>query len=187
MRPSRAEALAAAELLSAYVLRDGLESKDTGGRMLRALEEMTAGLDFDPTEILGRTFEDDYDEVVLVRGIRFTSLCEHHLLPVDGSASVAYIPSGGRVVGLSKIARLVDALARRPHLQERMTAQIADALMTSHLKPLGAAAVVRGGHACMSCRGVRQWDADMVTSCMRGAFFEKPEARAELLALIGRV
>lgn len=186
VRPTREEALAAAELLSAYVLRDGPESKDTGGRMLRALEEMTAGLDVDPLEILGRTFEAEHDEIVLVRGIRFTSLCEHHLLPVDGSACVAYIPAGRRVVGLSKIPRLVDAFARRPHLQERMTAQIADALMAA-LKPIGAAAIVRGEHACMSCRGVRQWDADMVTSCMRGAFFDKPEARAELLSLIGRL
>jgi GTP cyclohydrolase I len=145
---------------------------------------MTAGVDLDPREILSRTFEADHDEMVLVRGIRFTSICEHHLLPVVGSAAVAYIPNGHRVVGLSKIPRLVDALARRPHLQERMTAQIADALVAA-LDPIGAAAIVRATHACMSCRGARQWDGDMVTSCVRGAFKEQAAARAELLALVG--
>jgi len=119
-----------------------------------------------------------------VRGIRFVSVCEHHLLPVEGTVAVAYIPDGKRVVGLSKIPRLVDALARRPHLQERMTAQIADSIVAA-LDPLGAAAVVRARHACMTCRGARQWDAEMVTSCVRGAFREQPAARAELLALIG--
>lgn len=184
MRPSREQALAAAEVLASYVLRGSPESGDTAGRLLRAYEEMTAGLDVDPREILGRTFEAEHDEVVLVRGIRFASLCEHHLLPVSGEAWVAYIPDGKRVVGLSKIPRLVDALARRPHLQERMTAQIADSL-AELLKPLGVAAVVRATHACMSCRGARQWGGDMVTSCVRGAFKDSASARAELLALIG--
>jgi len=184
VRPSRAEALAAARTLAAWVLRGAEGSAETGERLVRAYEEMTAGLDLDPAEILGRTFEAEHDEVVLVRGIRFASLCEHHLLPVSGVAHVAYIPSAGRVVGLSKIPRLVDALARRPHLQERMTAQIADSLVAA-LSPVGAAAVVRGEHACMSCRGARQWGADMVTSCVRGAFRESAAARAELLQLVG--
>lgn len=184
MRPSREEALAAARVLSAWVLRGGRESDDTAERMVRAFEEMTGGLDLDPQAILGRTFEAEHDEVVVVRGIRFVSICEHHLLPVEGTAAVAYIPSGGKVVGLSKIPRLVEALARRPHLQERMTAQIVEALVEA-LSPAGAAAVVRARHACMTCRGARQWDGEMVTSCVRGAFREQPAARAELLALIG--
>lgn len=186
MRPSREEALAASRTLAAWVLRGGGESEDTGERLLRAFDEMTAGVDVDPLEILGRTFEAEHDEVVLVRGIRFVSLCEHHLLPVEGTAAVAYIPDGRRVVGLSKVPRLVDALARRPHLQERMTSQIVDSL-TAALNPLGAAAVVCARHACMTCRGARQWDAEMVTSCVRGAFKDQPAARAELLALVGRL
>lgn len=186
MRPSREEALAAAEVLASFVLRGGKESRDTAGRLVRAYEEMTGGLDLNPREILGRTFEADHDEVVLVRGIRFASLCEHHLLPVEGSAAVAYIPSGRRVVGLSKIPRLVDALARRPHLQERMTSEIVDALIST-LDPKGAAAIVRGSHACMSCRGARAWGADMITSCVRGAFRESDAARAELIAFVGPV
>lgn len=184
MRPSREEALAAALVLSSWVLRGGPESEDTGRRIIRSFEEMTGGLDLDPKAILGRTFEADHDEVVIVRGIRFTSLCEHHLLPVNGVAAVAYIPTKGVVVGLSKIPRFVDALARRPHLQERMTSQIVE-MLVEVLNPIGAAAVVRATHACMTCRGARQWDAEMVTSCVRGAFKESPAARAELLALIG--
>lgn len=186
MRPSREQALVAAEVLASYVLRGSDESGDTASRLLRAYDEMTAGLDLDPREVLGRTFEAEHDEVVLVRAIRFASLCEHHLLPVSGVAWVAYIPDGHRVVGLSKIPRLVDTLARRPHLQERMTAQIVGALIGA-LSPVGAAAVVRATHACMSCRGARQWAGDMVTSCVRGAFKDSASARAELLALIGPV
>lgn len=158
--------------------RDGLQ--DTPGRVVRALLEMSAGLQLDPAATLGTTFDEQSDEMVVVTGIQFVSLCEHHLLPFSGVAAVGYLPSG-RVVGLSKLARLVDLYARRPQVQERMTGQITAALDT-HVPSSGSACVLAATHSCMSCRGVRK-TATMVTSSLTGAFRDEPATRAEFLAL----
>jgi GTP cyclohydrolase IA len=151
----------------------------TPKRWLKALMEMTAGYQQDPEEILSRRFEQKFDEMVVVKDIHFTSVCEHHLLPFVGKATIAYIP-GESVVGLSKIPRLVDCYAHRLQLQERMTVQIADALET-HLKPLGVGVILEAHHECMSCRGIRKQDAKMVTSDLRGRFKENSATRAEFL------
>lgn len=159
--------------------------KDTPARVARAWEEMLAGERIDAGEVLTTTFEAHHDEIVLCRGISFWSTCEHHLLPFHGVAAVAYLPaSDGKVVGLSKLSRLVQMHARRLQLQERMTQAIADDL-EAVLQPRGVGVVVRASHLCMAARGVGQQDAEMVTSVMRGAFREHAEARAELLSLIG--
>lgn len=158
--------------------RPGLE--DTPARVVKSLKEMTCGYLADPADILSKTFDEPCDEMVVVTNIAFTSLCEHHLLPFTGTADVGYIP--GKVVGLSKVARLVDCFSRRLQIQERMTIQIADAI-EKHLEAVGVAVVVRGKHACMACRGVRKAGATMITSAMRGALRDKPEARAEFLSL----
>jgi GTP cyclohydrolase I len=158
--------------------RDGLV--DTPARVVRALTEMTRGYYDDPAEILARTFDITCDEMVVVRRVPFASLCEHHLLRFAGHATVAYIP-GDRVVGLSKLARLVDCFAHRLQVQERMTGQIADAIV-EHLDPVGAGVIVTAAHSCMADRGVGK-AADMVTSALRGAMRNEPSARAELLML----
>lgn len=158
--------------------REGLV--DTPGRVLRALEEMCEGYAVDPALLLDTTFDEPYDEMVVVRGVAFTSLCEHHMLPFSGTCTLGYLPTG-RVVGLSKLARLVECYARRLQVQERMTSQIAQALM-DHLAPLGVGVVVQAVHSCMACRGVRK-RGTMVTSAMLGALRDVPEARAEFLAL----
>ncbi len=160
--------------------RDGLI--ETPRRVVAALRDMTSGYRDDPAQILSTTFQVSHDELVVLRGIRFSSLCEHHLLPFMGTAAVGYLP-GGRVIGLSKLARLVHCFARRLQVQERMTEQIASALM-EHADALGAGVVVRGHHCCMGCRGVRQPDSEMVTSCMLGVMRDRPAARAELLAMM---
>ncbi len=160
--------------------RDGL--LETPRRVVAALRDMSSGYRDDPAEILATTFQVSHDELVVLRGIRFSSLCEHHLLPFMGTAAVGYLP-GGRVIGLSKLARLVHCFARRLQVQERMTEQIASALM-EHADALGAGVVVRGHHCCMGCRGVRQPDSEMVTSCMLGVMRDRPAARAELLAMM---
>jgi GTP cyclohydrolase I len=154
---------------------------DTPNRVVRALSEMTAGYSDDPAAILATTFADRCDEMVLVHGIDFTSLCEHHLLPFVGTAAVGYIP-GDRVVGLSKLARLVECYARRLQVQERMTTEIAEAV-ERYLEPRGVAVTVEAHHSCMGCRGVRKPRARMVTSAMLGAFRDNSAARAEFLAL----
>ena len=158
--------------------REGLV--DTPKRVVKALTEMTAGRFIDPVACLGTMFNDTCDQMVLVRGVRFVSLCEHHLLPFIGECSVGYIPNG-KVVGLSKIPRLVEAYARRPQMQERLTQQIANTMMDV-LQPLGVGVVMRAHHSCMGCRGVRQPDADMVTSCLLGIMRQR-EVRAEFLSL----
>lgn len=160
--------------------RDGL--LETPRRVVAALRDMTSGYRDDPAQILSTTFQVSHDELVVLRGIRFSSLCEHHLLPFMGTAAVGYLP-GGRVIGLSKLARLVHCFARRLQVQERMTEQIASALM-EHADALGAGVVVRGHHCCIGCRGVRQPDSEMVTSCMLGVMRDRPAARAELLAMM---
>lgn len=155
---------------------------DTPRRVARAYLELTSGY-FADVPALFRTFEaGQYDEMVIVRDVTFASLCEHHMLPFRGVAHVAYIPQG-RVVGLSKVARLVEAYARRLQIQERMTAQIADA-MEHHLDPLGVAVVVEAEHLCMAVRGVRKPGSTTVTSALRGVMKDKPEARAEAMALL---
>lgn len=160
--------------------REGLQ--DTPKRVARMYRELFAGLTTDPAKHLSRVFNEQYDEIVLLRDIDFFSLCEHHLLPFQGRAHVAYLPDG-RVVGLSKLARTVEAFARRPQVQERMTCQIADALM-EHLAPKGAAVVVEAEHLCMKMRGVQKPNGLMVTSALRGVFKECASLRAEVMSLI---
>ena len=135
----------------------------------------------DPAKILSTTFNEPCDEMVMLTNIAFTSLCEHHLLPFTGTVDIGYIP--GKVVGLSKLARLVDCFATRLQIQERLTAQIADSV-EGYLEAQGVAVIVRGHHACMSCRGVRKSGATMVTSAMRGLLKNDSTARAEFLELI---
>lgn len=157
---------------------------DTPARFLRAWLEMTAAPG-DPAELMGRVFTDTdapADQLVAVGPVEFVSVCEHHLLPFTGVAWVGYIPAAGRVVGLSKLPRLVEHYARRPQVQERMTAHIADAI-NAHLAPVGVGVMVRATHACMALRGVRKPGAVMVTSAVHGALREDASARAEFLAL----
>jgi GTP cyclohydrolase I len=159
---------------------DGL--KGTPDRVARAWEEMLGGYQVDVAKLLATDFMGEgYDELVVLNGVEFTSVCEHHLLPFIGTASIAYLPRD-RVVGLSKLARVVDAYARRLQIQERMTMQIANAI-EMHTQCGGVAVVVRARHQCMCARGVRRPGAVMVTSRMSGCFREKPEARAEVMAL----
>lgn len=159
--------------------RNGL--RDTPARVARAWAELTEGYGEDPAEVLGRVFEDDCDEMVILQGIKFYSTCEHHLLPFYGEAIIGYLP--GKVVGISKLARLVNIYARRLQIQERMTRQIADAIQ-AHLSAQGVAVIVRAHHLCMGCRGVRQAETKMVTSSMLGLLREDATARAEFLQII---
>ena len=155
---------------------------ETPARVARMYAEMFAGLQLDPRTYLRRTFPQKYDEMVLVKDISFESMCEHHLLPFMGKAHIAYLPNG-KVVGLSKIPRTVEAFARRPQLQEQMTEQLADLLM-EELGARGVAVVLEATHTCMAIRGVRKTGSITTTSAMRGAFKDNPTTRAELLALI---
>ncbi len=157
---------------------------DTPRRVAKMYGELFAGLNDDPAKHLSRTFPELCNEIVLLRDIDFASVCEHHLLPFIGRAHVAYLPSDC-VVGLSKLARTVDAYARRPQVQERLTAQIADALMT-HLNARGALVVIESEHFCMKIRGVNKPNSVMVTSAVRGHFKTNPAARAEAMELIGK-
>lgn len=160
--------------------REGL--KKTPNRVARSYRELMAGLRSDPREHLKTVFHEPYQEVVLLRDIEFHSLCEHHLLPFTGRAHVAYLP-GGRIVGLSKLARVVEGYARRPQVQERLTTQIVEALM-DELQPIGAACVIEAVHTCMTIRGVKKHGSVMVTSELRGVFKENPASRAEILSLM---
>jgi GTP cyclohydrolase I len=162
--------------------RDGL--RDTPARVIRAWKELTSGYSADVTGILARTFVSSFDEMVIVRDIPFVSTCEHHLMPFHGKATVGYLPRGGVVVGLSKIARVVDAFARRLQIQERMTEQIA-ASLTDALQPLGVGVIVTAEHECMACRGVNKTGISVTTSAMLGVFRSNPEARSEFIALTG--
>jgi GTP cyclohydrolase I len=163
--------------------RDGV--RDTPARVARMWQEITTGLRGDPTEVLQVVFEEGHDEMVMVRDIPLYSVCEHHLLPFVGKAHVAYIPNEqGKLTGLSKLARLVDGLSRRPQVQERLTAEIADALM-SRLDPRGAMVVIEAEHLCMSMRGVRKPGAITVTSAVRGQFRDVLSTRMEAMNLIG--
>lgn len=180
--------LAVAELLRALGHDPTCEAlEDTPKRVARALLEMTAGYNADVAKLLATTFAcDDHDAgVVCVRRVPFMSLCEYHLLPFTGLGWIAYIPEGGRVVGLSKLPRVLDAYAQRFQLQERLGAQVADAI-NEHLKPRGVAVVLEAEHGCMTCRGVRKAGASMVTSSLRGVFRNDPAARAEVMDLLLR-
>jgi GTP cyclohydrolase I len=164
--------------------RDGLRL--TPARVARAYAELFAGLRVDPAQVLTTAFEANHEELVLVRDIEVMSLCEHHLLPFRGVAHVGYIPGAhGRITGLSKLARLVEVFARRPQVQERLTAQIADLLMAK-LDPRGAIVVLECEHMCMEMRGIRKAGARTVTSAVRGAFQRDGKVRAEAMSLIIR-
>lgn len=162
--------------------REGL--LETPARVARMYVEMFAGLRHDPGRHLAKVFTEKYDEIVLVRDISFCSMCEHHLLPFTGTAHIGYLPSG-RVVGLSKLARVVEETARRPQVQERMTEQIAD-LIEDRLEARGVAVVCQATHSCMTMRGVRKPGSLCVTSAMRGVFRTDASSRAEVLNLINR-
>jgi GTP cyclohydrolase I len=160
--------------------REGL--RETPDRVARMYAEIFEGLHQDPRQHLKTMFTQKYDEILLVKDIRLVSFCEHHLLPVVGKAHIAYIPNG-KVIGLSKIPRVVDVLAKRPQMQERLTEEVADLLM-KELDARGVAVVIEASHSCMTIRGVAKPDSTFVTSAMRGAFREKPATRSELMSLI---
>jgi GTP cyclohydrolase I len=160
--------------------REGL--LETPARVARMYAEVFSGLHADPAEHLRRTFTQQHDEMVLVKDIDFASCCEHHLLPFVGRAHIGYLPAG-RVVGLSKLARAVDGLARRPQVQERLTEDLADLIMRE-LEPRGVGVVIEASHSCMTIRGVRKPGSMTVTSALRGLFKTNPTTRAELLALV---
>jgi len=186
-KPSREEAEDAVRTLLRWAgddpSREGL--LDTPKRVVRAYEEFFRGYDVEPRELLERTFAetDGYDEMVLLRDIRFESHCEHHLAPIIGRAHVAYLPRR-RVVGISKLARLVEAFAKRLQIQEKMTAQIANTI-AEVLEPAGTAVVIEAAHQCMTTRGVHKPGVTMVTSRMLGAFRSDPSTRREFLSIIG--
>jgi GTP cyclohydrolase IA len=186
-RPNRSDIEQAVRTLIAAAgddpYREGL--RDTPTRVARAYGEWFSGYAVDPNDVLDRVFTDaeDYDDTVLLRDIPFVSTCEHHLAPIMGVAHVAYRPDG-RVVGISKLSRLVDAFARRLQLQERLTGQVARAL-EDVLKPRGVAVIIEASHACMSTRGINQHGVSMVTKCWLGEFRENPELRRELMESIG--
>ena len=164
--------------------REGL--LETPARVARMYEEVFAGLTEDPARHFETTFDEHHEEMVLVRDIPFYSMCEHHLVPFFGKAHVAYIPAAdGRICGLSKLARLVEAFAKRPQVQERLTAQVADTLI-AELNPQGVIVVIEAEHLCMSMRGVKKPGAKTITSAVRGAFEKSQATRAEALSLILR-
>lgn len=160
--------------------REGI--KATPKRVASMYCELLAGMDEEPTEHLKSVFKEKYDEIVLLRDIPFYSICEHHLMPFIGTAHVAYLPTGV-VLGVSKLARIVDSFARRLQVQERLTEQIADFLM-SNLKPQGVAVVLEASHSCMTIRGIKKPGSVMVTSAIRGIFKKDPRSRAEIMSLI---
>ncbi len=170
------------EAIGENPLREGI--KDTPQRVAEMYAELFSGLDVDPKAELSVDFEEGYEEMVILKDIPFYSMCEHHLLPFYGVAHVGYIPSaGGRVVGISKLARVVEIFARRPQLQERMTQQIADAIFEA-LVPNGVAVVIQAEHLCMIMRGIKKPGASVITSAVRGNFRSKVATRSEFLSLI---
>jgi GTP cyclohydrolase I len=187
-RPTREEAEAAVRTLLRWAGddpdREGL--LETPSRVVRSYEEFFAGYQTDPVALLERTFEetDGYDEIVLLRDIRLESYCEHHMVPIIGRAHVAYLPHH-RVVGISKLARVVEAYAKRLQIQEKLTSQIANTI-NEVLQPLGVAVIIEAQHQCMTTRGVHKTGVAMVTSRMLGAFRDNPTTRRELLSMIGR-
>ena len=186
-KPSREEAEAAVRVLLQWAgddpSRDGLI--DTPARVVRAYEEYFSGYEDDPVKIQGRSFDETegYDEVVVLKDIPFASHCEHHIAPILGKVHIAYLPKS-RVVGISKLARLVESYGRRLQIQEKMTAQIANTL-NDVLDPIGVAVVIEAAHECMTTRGIDKPGVNMVTSTMLGAFREDPSTRREFMAIIG--
>ena len=186
IRPSEEEAMAAAKTLLAFAgddpSREGLI--ETPKRVIKAYGEFFAGYDEDPVEALSKTFEqvEGYDEMVIVKGIRVESHCEHHMVPILGVAHVGYIPNK-RVVGISKLARIIDIFGKRLQTQETMTAQVADTI-NDVLKPKGVAVVIDAAHQCMTTRGIHKTETSTVTSRMLGAFKENPTTRSEFMNLI---
>ena len=184
-RPDRAEVEAAIRTLIEWTGddpdRDGLA--ETPSRVARAFEEFFAGYGQDPVEILQKTFEEieGYDEMIALRGIRFESHCEHHMAPIIGQAWVAYVPNG-RVVGISKLARVVEVYAKRLQIQEKMTAQIANTI-NDVLKPQGVGVIIKASHHCMTTRGVNKSESDLLTSRMLGCFRDNPLTRQEFLSM----
>jgi GTP cyclohydrolase I len=160
--------------------REGL--LETPDRVARMYAEVFGGMREDPSVHLTKTFVQKHEDMVLVKDIEFSSMCEHHLLPFTGKVHVGYLPDG-RVVGLSKLARVVDTMAKRPQVQEKMTEDLADLIMT-HLKPRGVGVIVEASHSCMTIRGVKKPGAMTITSAMRGAFLTLPETRQELMSLV---
>ncbi len=185
-RPTRAQAEEAVRTLILWAGenpdREGL--RDTPKRVTKAYEEWFSGYGADPVDMLQRTFEETegYDEIVLLRDIRFESFCEHHMAPIIGKAHVAYLPST-RVIGISKLARLIEIFARRMQIQEKMTAQIANTL-DEVLQPKGVAVVIEAQHQCMTTRGIHKPGVSMVTSRLLGAFRSSPDTRREFLSMI---
>lgn len=161
--------------------RDGL--RDTPRRVAKMYEEVFQGMGQDPKEYFATIFNEDHEELVLVKDIPFYSMCEHHLVPFFGKAHVAYIPKGGKVTGLSKLARAVEAVAKRPQLQERITSEVANAIVET-LEPYGVMVVVEAEHMCMTMRGVKKPGSKTITSAVRGIFEKNQAARAEVLSLI---
>jgi GTP cyclohydrolase I len=186
-KPSQAEVEAAVRTIIRWTgedpERDGLI--ETPARVARSYQEFFSGYGQDPIEILEKTFEETegYDEMIVLRDIRFESHCEHHMAPIVGQAWVAYIPNG-RVVGISKLARVVDVYAKRLQIQEKLTAQIANTI-NDVLKPQGVGVIIKATHHCMTTRGVHKPGVSMVTSHMLGAFRDDPSTRREFLALVG--
>ena len=187
-RPTQADAEAAVRTLIQWAgddpTREGL--RDTPGRVVRSYRELFIGYGSDPAALLERTFEEveGYDEIILLRDIRLESYCEHHMVPIIGRAHVAYLPNN-RVVGISKLARVVEAFSKRLQIQEKLTVQIADTI-NEVLRPKGVAVVIEAGHQCMTTRGVHKPGVSMVTSRMVGVFRSNPETRREVLAMIGQ-
>lgn len=186
VRPSRSEVEAAFRTIIRWTGddpdRDGLH--ETPARLARAYEEYFSGYDEDPEVILSKTFEETegYDEMIALRGIRFVSHCEHHIAPIVGRAWVAYIPNG-RVVGISKLARIVDIYAKRLQIQEKLTAQIANAI-DKVLQPQGVGVVIKAEHHCMTARGIMKPGTDLVTSRMLGVFRDSPITRQEFMSIV---
>ncbi len=160
--------------------REGL--RKTPSRVARMYAELFAGLRESPDEHLTTTFDEDHHELVVLRDIAFNSMCEHHLMPFEGKAHIAYIP-GGQVLGLSKLARIVDVFARRPQVQERLTSQVAD-LLAQRVHARGVAVIMEAVHTCMTCRGVKKPGSVMMTSALRGVMHKNPATRSEVLALL---
>ena len=185
--PDKKEAMGAVETIVRYIeqcgpeLREGL--RNTPDRVIQSYDEIFSGYSDDASEILDSTFNaEGYDGIVLLRDMEFHSTCEHHLQPFSGKGHIAYIPVD-RIVGISKLARLLDMHSKRLQNQERITQSVADDIV-ENLRPLGCAVILEAQHGCMKCRGVRKQDSIMTTSAMRGVFFDKQEARTEVLQLI---
>ena len=185
--PHREDAIKAIETLVRYIEQCGSELREglgkTPERVIQSYEEIFSGYSDDAIEILDSTFNaEGYDGIVLLRDMEFHSTCEHHLQPFSGKGHIAYIPVD-RIVGISKLARLLDMHSKRLQNQERITQSVADDIV-ENLGPLGCAVILEAQHGCMKCRGVKKQNSVMITSAMRGVFFDKPEARTEVLQLI---